>query len=108
MKSTPDFAAMKKEDRIAKWTQNSPREAVENSDIQDFLSGEIIRHLQKSYRGYEIPLKALRPWLVPGDFGRLTLGQAGILPLWITDHHGVVIRMPIREPHRLPDRGGSL
>jgi hypothetical protein len=56
----------------------------------------------------EIPLKALRPWLLPGDFGRLTLGQAGILPLWITDHHGVVIRMPVREPHRLPDRGGSL
>ena len=27
MKSTPDFAAMKKEDRIAKWTRDSPREA---------------------------------------------------------------------------------
>jgi len=45
MKSTPDFAAMKKENRITKWTQDSPREAVENSDIQDFLSGEIKRHL---------------------------------------------------------------
>ena len=51
----PDFAAMKKDDRISKWAQNSPGEVVKNKDIQDFLSGEIKRHLQKSYRGYEIP-----------------------------------------------------
>ncbi len=51
----PDFAALKKDERFAKWAQDSPQETVRNKNIQDFLSGEIIRHLQKSYRGYEIP-----------------------------------------------------
>jgi long-chain acyl-CoA synthetase len=51
----PDFAAMKKDDRIAKWAEGSPQEVVKNKNVQDFLSGEIKRHLQKSYRAYEIP-----------------------------------------------------
>jgi long-chain acyl-CoA synthetase len=51
----PDFAAMKKDDRFAKWAQDSPQEVVKNKNIQDFLSGEIKTHLQKSYRGYEMP-----------------------------------------------------
>jgi len=51
----PDFAAMKKDDRISKWAQGSPQEVVKNKNIQGFLSGEIKGHLQKSYRGYEIP-----------------------------------------------------
>ena len=51
----PDFAAMKKDDRISKWAQGSPQEVVKNKNTQGFLSGEIKGHLQKSYRGYEIP-----------------------------------------------------
>jgi long-chain acyl-CoA synthetase len=51
----PDFAAMKKDDRVAKWAQDSPREVLRNKNVQDFLSGEIKGHLEKSYRGYEIP-----------------------------------------------------
>ncbi len=51
----PDFAAMKKDDRVAKWAQDSPQEVLKNKNIQDFLSGEIKKHLEKSYRGYEIP-----------------------------------------------------
>jgi len=51
----PDFAAMKKDDRIAKWAQGSPQEVVRNKNVQDFLSSEIKSHLQKSYGGYEIP-----------------------------------------------------
>jgi long-chain acyl-CoA synthetase len=55
----PDFAAMKKDDRIAAWAQGAQSEVVKNKSIQDFLSGEIKRHLQKSYRGYEIPQQFL-------------------------------------------------
>ena len=53
----PDFAAMKKDDRVAKWAQGSPQEAVKNKNVQEFLSSEIKKHLQKSYGGYEIPQK---------------------------------------------------
>jgi long-chain acyl-CoA synthetase len=53
----PDFATMKKDDRIAKWAQGSPQEVVKNKNIQEFLSEEIKRHLKKSYGGYEIPQK---------------------------------------------------
>jgi long-chain acyl-CoA synthetase len=53
----PDFATMKKDDRIAKWAQGSPQEVVNDKNIQEFLSEEIKRHLKKSYGGYEIPLK---------------------------------------------------
>lgn len=53
----PDFATMKKDDRVAKWAQGSPAEVVNNKNIQDFLSEEIKRHLKKSYGGYEIPRK---------------------------------------------------
>jgi long-chain acyl-CoA synthetase len=53
----PDFATMKKDDRIAKWAQGSPQEVTKNKNIQDFLSDEIKRHLKKSYGGYEIPQK---------------------------------------------------
>jgi long-chain acyl-CoA synthetase len=53
----PDFATMKKDDRIAKWAQGSPQEVVKDKNIQEFLSEEIKRHLKKSYGGYEIPLK---------------------------------------------------
>jgi long-chain acyl-CoA synthetase len=53
----PDFATMKKDDRIAKWAQGSPQEVVRDKNIQDFLSEEIKRHLKKSYGGYEIPQK---------------------------------------------------
>ncbi len=53
----PDFATMKKDERIAKWAQGSPQEVVRDKNIQDFLSGEIKKHLKKSYGGYEIPLK---------------------------------------------------
>jgi long-chain acyl-CoA synthetase len=35
------------------------RKSGKNKSIQDFLSGEIKRHLQKSYRGYEIPQQFL-------------------------------------------------
>ncbi len=51
----PDFAAMKKDDRIEKWAQGSPQEVVKNKNIQEFLSAEIKEHLRKSYGGYEIP-----------------------------------------------------
>ena len=51
----PDFEAMKKDDRISKWAQGSPREVVKNKNIQGFLSAEVKKHLQKSYGGYEIP-----------------------------------------------------
>jgi long-chain acyl-CoA synthetase len=51
----PDFEAMKKDDRISKWAQGSPQEVVKNRNVQDFLSAEIKKHLQKSYGGYEIP-----------------------------------------------------
>ena len=51
----PDFAAMKKDERISKWAQGSPQEVVKNKNIQDFLSAEIKKQLQKSYGGYEIP-----------------------------------------------------
>jgi long-chain acyl-CoA synthetase len=53
----PDFATMKKDDRIAKWAQGSPQEVVHDKNIREFLSEEIKRHLKKSYGGYEIPLK---------------------------------------------------
>ena len=53
----PDFATMKKDDRIAKWAQGSPQEVVKDKNIQDFLSEEIKRHLKQSYGGYEIPQK---------------------------------------------------
>ena len=53
----PDFATMQKDDRVAKWAQGSPQEVVKNKNIQDFLSAEIKKHLQKSYGGYEIPQK---------------------------------------------------
>lgn len=53
----PDFATMKKDERVAKWAQGSPAEVVKNKNIQDFLSEEIKRHLKKSYGGYEIPQK---------------------------------------------------
>ncbi|MFA5323857.1 MAG: AMP-binding protein [Smithella sp.] len=53
----PDFATMKKDNRVAKWAQGSPQEAVKDKNIQDFLSEEIKRHLKKSYGGYEIPQK---------------------------------------------------
>jgi long-chain acyl-CoA synthetase len=53
----PDFATMKKDDRIAKWAQGPPEEVVRNKNIQDFLSEEIKNHLKKSYGGYEIPQK---------------------------------------------------
>ena len=53
----PDFAAMKKDERIAQWAQGSPQEVVKNKNVQDFLSAEIKTHLQKSYGGYEIPQK---------------------------------------------------
>ena len=53
----PDFATMKKDDRIAKWAQGSPREVVTDKNIHDFLSDKIKRHLKKSYGGYEIPQK---------------------------------------------------
>jgi long-chain acyl-CoA synthetase len=46
---------MKKDDRISKWAQGSPQEVVKNKNTQGFLSGEIKGHLQRSYRGYEIP-----------------------------------------------------
>jgi long-chain acyl-CoA synthetase len=51
----PDFTTMKKDARIAKWAQDSPAEVAKNKNIQDFLSDEIKRHLQKSFRGYEMP-----------------------------------------------------
>jgi long-chain acyl-CoA synthetase len=53
----PDFATMKKDDRIAQWAQGSPQEVVKNKNIQDFLSNEIKMHLKQSYGGYEIPQK---------------------------------------------------
>ena len=53
----PDFATMKKDDRIAKWAQGSSQEVVKDKNIQDFLSEGIKRHLKKSYGGYEIPQK---------------------------------------------------
>lgn len=53
----PDFATMKKDDRIAQWAQGSPQEVVKNKKIQDFLSNEIRTHLEPSYGGYEIPQK---------------------------------------------------
>ncbi len=53
----PDFATMKKDDRIAKWAQGVPEEVVKDKNIQEFLTEEIKRHLKKSYGGYEIPQK---------------------------------------------------
>ncbi|MBN2436973.1 MAG: AMP-binding protein [Deltaproteobacteria bacterium] len=53
----PDFAMMKKDDRIAKWAQGLPQEVVNNEKVQKFLSDEIKRHLEKSYGSYEIPRK---------------------------------------------------
>ena len=51
----PDFAAMKKDERILSWAQGSPQEVVQNKNVRDFLSAEIKKHLQKSFGGYEIP-----------------------------------------------------
>ena len=51
----PDFAAMKKDERISNWAQGSPQEVAQNKNVQDFLSAEIKKHLQKSFGGYEIP-----------------------------------------------------
>ena len=51
----PDFAAMKKDERISSWAQGSPQEVVQNKNVRDFLSAEIKKHLQKSFGGYEIP-----------------------------------------------------
>jgi len=53
----PDFAALRKDERISKWAQGSPQETVKNKDTQDFLAAEIKGYLQKSYGGYEIPQK---------------------------------------------------
>ena len=55
----PDFAAMKKDERISNWAQGSPQEVVRNKNVQDFLSAEIKKHLQKSFGGYEIPQRFL-------------------------------------------------
>jgi len=55
----PDFAAMKKDERISSWAQGSPQEVVQNKNVQDFLSAEIKKHLQKSFGGYEIPQRFL-------------------------------------------------
>ncbi len=55
----PDFAAMKKDERISSWAQGSPREVAQNKNVQDFLSAEIKKHLQKSFGGYEIPQRFL-------------------------------------------------
>jgi long-chain acyl-CoA synthetase len=53
----PDFATMRKDDRISQWAQGSQQDVVKNLNIQDFLSNEIKRHLEKSYGRYEIPQK---------------------------------------------------
>jgi len=37
----PDFATMKKDDRIAKWAQGSPAEVVKNKNIQDFYQKKL-------------------------------------------------------------------
>ena len=55
----PDFAAMKKDERILSWAQGSPQEVVQNKNVRDFLSAEIKKHLQKSFGGYEIPQRFL-------------------------------------------------
>ncbi len=55
----PDFAAMKKDERISSWAQGSPQEVVQNKNVRDFLSAEIKKHLQKSFGGYEIPQRFL-------------------------------------------------
>ena len=55
----PDFAAMKKDERISNWAQGSPQEVAQNKNVQDFLSAEIKKHLQKSFGGYEIPQRFL-------------------------------------------------
>lgn len=55
----PDFAAMKRDERISNWAQGSPQEVVQNKNVQDFLSAEIKKHLQKSFGGYEIPQRFL-------------------------------------------------
>ena len=55
----PDFAAMKKDERISSWAQGSPQEVAQNKNVQDFLSAEIKKHLQKSFGGYEIPQRFL-------------------------------------------------
>jgi len=55
----PDFAAMKKDERISNWAQGSPQEVVQNKNVRDFLSAEIKKHLQKSFGGYEIPQRFL-------------------------------------------------
>ncbi len=55
----PDFEAMKKDERISNWAQGSPREVAQNKNVQDFLSAEIKKHLQKSFGGYEIPQRFL-------------------------------------------------
>ena len=55
----PDFAAMKRDERISNWAQGSPQEVAQNKNVQDFLSAEIKKHLQKSFGGYEIPQRFL-------------------------------------------------
>jgi len=55
----PDFEAMKKDERISNWAQGSPQEVAQNKNVQDFLSAEIKKHLQKSFGGYEIPQRFL-------------------------------------------------
>ena len=60
----------------------------------------------------EFQAQRLRPerilWLFPGNLGRLSFRQPEIFRSGMTNHHGIVVGVPLRESHRLSDGCGCL
>lgn len=58
-----------------------------------------------SSKGFQA--QRLRPetrlWLFPRNLWWLSFRQTGIFSFGVTDHHGIMVGVPLRESHRLSD-----
>jgi long-chain acyl-CoA synthetase len=61
----PDFEAIKKDHRTARWADMAPADITRQKEFCDFLASEVSLHLQKSFAVYEIPKKYL---VIENDF----------------------------------------
>ncbi len=55
----PAFDILKKDQETAKWAAGSPKNALENPELNAYLQNKITEFLRKSYAPYEIPKKFL-------------------------------------------------
>jgi long-chain acyl-CoA synthetase len=55
----PDFAALQADANTKAFMKDTLEESLKNTDLQDYLSKDIIVHLRKIYGGYEVPQKFL-------------------------------------------------